>query len=524
MGEIWHGGAIYTMREENEKVEAVYVENGIIVDHGNKEELETRYSEVKLYDLEGKTIIPGLVDSHMHLIGHGERLLRLDLSNCASYSEVLTLVKKRVEEAPKGSWIIGEGWNENHFIDTKDVHVKDLDAISKEHPILLKRVCRHVTWVNSYILQEANITEATQDPKGGKIGRDSLSNLTGLLYEQGQELIRHVQPEIDESYLQRALQTAIQDCWQYGLVGGHTEDLNYYGGFEKTYHAFSHVIKDAPFKAHLLVHHEVADERSAYKNEHYIEFGAMKIFSDGSFGGRTALLSEPYEDTKDTNGVAIFSREELAGLVKKARDLHMPVAIHTIGDLSLEYVIDALELYPPAEGLRDRIIHCQLAREELIERMRSLQAIVDIQPVFVSSDFPSVIEKLGEHRLRYAYAWNTLFHAGLHCSGGSDAPIEQVNPFLGIYSAVTRRSFIDGISYMPEERVTVYEAVSLFTTGSAYAIGKEAKRGQIARGYEADFTILDRDIFEIEAEEIKNIQVEMTIIDGQVVYPAILGQ
>ena len=195
----------------------------------------------------------------------------------------------------------------------------------------------------------------------------------------------------------------------------------------------------------------------------------------------------------------------------------MPVAIHTIGDLSLEYVIDALELYPPAKGLRDRIIHCQLAREELIERMKNLPAIIDIQPVFLSSDFPSVIEKLGERRLRYAYAWKTLLEAGLHCNGGSDAPIEQVNPFLGIYSAVTRRSFIDGVCYMPEERLTVYEAVSLFTTGSAYAIGK-AKRGQITKGYEADFTILDRNMFEIEAEEIKEVQAAMTVIDGQVVY------
>ncbi|PFR45104.1 amidohydrolase [Bacillus thuringiensis] len=518
MGEIWYGGTIYTMREENEKVDAVYVENGTIVDVGSKEELENQYAAVTLHDLKGKTMIPGLVDSHMHLIGHGERLLRLDLSNCTSYGEVLTLVQKRVEEAPKGSWIIGEGWNENNFTDTKDVLARDLDEISKEHPILLKRVCRHVTWVNSYILQEANITEATEDPKGGKIGRDSSNKLTGLLYEQGQELIKHVQPEIDEAYLQRALQTAIKDCWKYGLVGGHTEDLNYYGGFRKTYNAFSHVIKEMPFKAHLLVHHEVAHERKEYENEHYIEFGAMKIFSDGSFGGRTALLSEPYEDAKETNGVAIFSSEELAELVKKARDLQMPVAIHTIGDLSLEYVIDALELYPPAEGLRDRIIHCQLAREELIERMKNLSAIIDIQPVFLSSDFPSVIEKLGERRLRYAYAWKTLLEAGLRCNGGSDAPIEQVNPFLGIYSAVTRRSFIDDVCYMPEERLTVYEAVSLFTTGSAYAIGKEAKRGQITKGYEADFTILDRNIFEIEAEEMKEVQAEMTVIDGQVVY------
>lgn len=518
MGEIWYGGNIYTMNKENETVEAVYIENGKIVDLGNKKDLESRYPFEKLHDLKGRTMIPGLVDSHMHLIGHGERLLRLDLSSCTSYKEVLNLVKERIEEVPVGSWIIGEGWNENNFTDIKKVHVLDLDAISKEHPILLKRVCRHVTWVNSYILERASITAETSDTKGGKIGRGTKGELTGLLYEQAQDLIKHVQPEINEAYLQRALQTAIQDCWKYGLVGGHTEDLNYYGGFQKTYNAFSYVIKEMPFKAHLLVHHEVAHERKEYKNEHYIEFGAMKIFSDGSFGGRTALLSEPYEDAKETNGVAIFSREELAELVRKARNLHMPVAIHTIGDLSLEYVIDALELYPPAEGLRDRIIHCQLAREELIERMKSLPAIIDIQPVFVSSDFPSVIEKLGEHRLRYAYAWKTLLGAGLHCAGGSDAPIEQVNPFLGIYSAVTRRSFIDGACYIPEEKLSIFEAVSLFTTGSSYTIGKENKRGKIVKGYEADFTIIDRDIFEVEAEEIKNIQAIATVIDGQIVY------
>ncbi|MBO1625291.1 amidohydrolase [Bacillus arachidis] len=518
MGEIWFGGHIYTMSEENEMIEAVYVEDGMIIDTGNKKELESRYEPERVHNLEGRTMIPGLVDSHMHLIGHGERLLRLDLSACTSYQEMLLLVRERVNEAAEDIWVIGEGWNENNFTDTKNVHVRDLDAISKEHPILLKRVCRHVTWVNSYMLDKANITVETKDPKGGKIGRDSSNELTGLLYEQGQELIKHLQPEIDETYLRRALETAIRDCWKYGLVGGHTEDLNYYGSFRKTYNVFPYVIKETPFKAHLLVHHEVAEERKEYENEHYIEFGAMKIFSDGSFGGRTALLSEPYEDEKETNGVAIFSREELAELVKKARNLRMPVAIHTIGDLSLEYVIDALELYPPGEGLRDRIIHCQLAREDLIERMKNLQAIIDIQPVFVSSDFPSVIEKLGEHRLRYAYAWKTLLRAGLHCGGGSDAPIEQVNPFLGMYSAVTRRSFMDGTCYIPEERLSVFEAVSLFTTGSAYTIGKENERGKIAQGYEADFTIMDRNVFEIEVEDIKNIQVTATVIDGQIVY------
>ncbi|MCP1125510.1 amidohydrolase [Bacillus sp. 3103sda1] len=518
MGELWYGGKIYTMEEEGTTVEAVYVENGKIIAIGMKEDLEARYHPEQLFDVEGKTMLPGLVDSHMHLIGHGERLLRLDLSACTSYQEVLNLVAERVKIAKQGEWIIGEGWNENNFTDRKDIHKRDLDVLSLHHPILLKRVCRHVTLVNSYILDKAEIMQDREDPKGGKIGRDKTGEFTGLLYEQAQDLIAHIQPEIDAAYLTNALKTAIQDCWKYGLVGGHTEDLNYYGGFQKTYKAFAEVIRDMPFKAHLLVHHEVAHERKCYENTHYIEFGAMKIFSDGSFGGRTALLSEPYEDAKETNGVAIFSRDELALLVKQARDFHMPVAIHTIGDLSLEYVIDVLEMHPPKEGQRDRIIHCQLVREELIDRMKKLPAILDLQPVFVSSDFPSVIEKLGKQRLRYAYAWKTLLHAGLHCAGGSDAPIEQVNPLLGIYSAVTRKSFVDGNCYIPEERLTVFEAASLFTTGSAYAIGKEESRGKIAAGYEADFTILDRDIFDIQEEEIKEVDVVITVVDGEIVY------
>ena len=518
MGELWHGGKVYTMEEDGRVVEAVYVENGKIIAVGRKEELEERYQPKQFLNLEGKTVLPGLVDSHMHLIGHGERLLRLDLSACTSYQEVLNLVAERVKTTKQGEWIIGEGWNENNFTDRKDVHKRDLDDLSRRHPIVLKRVCRHVTLVNSYLLEKAEIMQDREDPKGGKVGRDQHGELTGLLYEQAQELIAPLLPEIDAAYLTKALQTAIQDCWQYGLVGGHTEDLNYYGGFQKTYNVFTEVIRKLPFKAHLLVHHEVARERDQYENTHYIEFGAMKIFSDGSFGGRTALLTEPYADAKETNGVAIFSREELAELVKQAREFHIPVAIHTIGDLSFEYVVEALEMHPQKEGQRDRIIHCQLTREELTQRMKKLRVILDIQPVFVSSDFPSVIEKLGEQRLRYAYAWKTLLSAGLHCAGGSDAPIEQVNPLLGIYSAVTRKSFVDGNCYMPEERLSVFEAVSLFTTGSAYAIGKEENRGKIAAGYEADFTILDRDIFNVQEEEIKEINVTMTVVDGEVVH------
>ncbi|MDG4656505.1 amidohydrolase [Ectobacillus antri] len=515
MGELWYGGRIYTMEQEGETVEAVYVANGKIVETGTAEALSRTYQVDTYHDLQGQVMLPGLTDSHMHLIGHGERLMRLDLSYCTSYEEMLGLIADKAANTPSGEWIIGEGWNENAFTDCKTIHKKDLDRITSEHPIVLKRMCRHVVLVNSYVLDQLQLPK--DNPKGGKIGRDITGEPNGLLYERAQELLDDMMPTQSDAYLQKALETAVADCYSKGLVGCHTEDLNYYGGFAQTYHAFVKGLSDKPFKAHLLVHHEVVDELPQYESTRYIEFGAMKIFADGSLGGRTALLSEPYAD-EDTKGVAVFEREELAQLVKKAREMGLTVAVHTIGDLSFEYIVEAIEKHPPYPGQRDRIIHCQVLRKDLIERAKLLPVVLDLQPVFVTSDFPSVIEKLGPDRLQYAYAWKTLLQEGFMCAGGSDAPIEDVNPFLGIYGAVTRKSLFDGMVYMPEERLSVFEALQLFTIGSALAIYKENERGKIVPGYDADFTIIDRDPFTIEADELLHIKACMTVVDGKIVY------
>ncbi|MBO9131199.1 amidohydrolase [Bacillus sp. 165] len=525
MGELWYGGKIYTMKEEGEQVESIYTEDGIIVAVGTKEALYKKYKQSieKELDLQGGTMLPGLVDSHMHVIGHGERLMRLDLSACTSYKDMLEAVKKRVEITPVGEWIIGEGWNENQFTDTKEVQRFELDILSQEHPILLKRVCRHAMLVNSYVLEMAKVHEGLS-PKGGKLGRTPDGVLNGLLYERAQDLLHDIIPENTEEYLEQALSVSIEDCWRHGLVGCHTEDLNYYGGFNRTYKTFEKVIKQQqrPFKAHLLVHHGVIEELQEYKETgtKYIEFGAMKIFADGSLGGRTALLSEPYTDMPSTNGVAVFEREELAALVKKARDLGLAVAVHAIGDLAFEYVVEAIETYPPKVGLHDRIIHCQVLREDLIQRAKELPVILDIQPVFVTADYPSVIEKLGEERMKFSYAWKTLMKEGFICAGGSDAPIESVNPFVGIYGAVARKSLLQPSDkvYGPHERLTMFEAVGLYTKGSASAIHRQNSRGMIAPGYEADFTILERDIFDIGEEELLALQVMKTVVDGIVVY------
>jgi predicted amidohydrolase YtcJ len=529
MGKLWYGGSIYTLQNENHLVESVYTEGNMIIKVGEMKELEHTYKESisEKVDLQGKTMIPGLVDSHMHLIGHGETLIRLDLSSLTSKEDVLIAVKKYSEQIEHGAWVIGEGWNENLWVNPEPLHREELDKVIQGHPILLKRVCRHALVANSMALKQASITMETECPPGGVIEKDSTGRLTGLLKDQAQDLLFRILPAVSENYLHRAMTAAIKNLYKFGVTGAHTEDLNYYGSYKDTVKTFKRVIEEdgLKFRAHLLVHHGVIDE--SYKDGNYfqsgnewIEFGAMKIFADGALGGRTALLSHPYHDAPETSGVAIFSQIELKALVDKARKLELPVAIHAIGDLAFEFALNAIEAHPLKGKGRDRLIHAQILRKELIDRANKLPLILDIQPRFLSSDFPWVIDRVGQNHMEYCYAWKTLLSEGLHCAGGSDAPIEDANPMYGIYAAVSRKSNNnnDDTVYQPNERLSVYEAVSLFTKGSAYAVCHEHDRGMIQEGYLADFTVLEEDIFQIDCEKLPSIRAMMTVIGGERVF------
>ncbi|MCG1022042.1 amidohydrolase [Sutcliffiella horikoshii] len=527
MGEIWYGGTIYTMKAEMETVEAVYTEDGLIKNLGSRENLFATYPDAKKQDIKGAVMYPGFTDSHMHLIGHGEKLLRLDLSTYTSSQDVKEVLLKKVQETPEGEWIFGEGWNENNFVDRKIFHKTELDEITSSHPMILSRVCRHAVLVNTRALELAGITKDTENPPGGVIVKDIIGEPTGYLLDQAQELVKKMIPKASENYLYQALKTSIEDCIRLGLVGSHSEDLSYYGSFTKTYGAFQNLIERDGFKyrAHLLVHHEVVDdmheEGHRYKDTTgYITLGSMKIFADGALGGRTALLSRPYNDAPETSGVAIHTPTQLENLVKKARDYGMTVAVHTIGDLAFEYMLDAIEKHPAPVGERDRLIHAQILTSDLIERAKQLPLILDIQPRFVATDFPWIIERLGEERLNYSYAWKTLLDEGLICAGGSDAPIEPVDPLLGIHAAVTRQTPGDPEKtvYQPEQCLSMYEAIGLFTKGSAQAISEEHKQGIIEKGYYADFTVLDTDLFQATQDDILDANVMMTIIDGTVMY------
>ena len=529
MGKLWYGGTIYTLENEESTVEAIFTEGDRIVLTGERMKLEEIFSEriSEWVDLKGGTMFPGFVDGHIHLIGHGESIIRLDLSKMKSKEEVLDAVKDYSMHSHIGEWIIGEGWNENLWGRTEMIHRKELDEISVENPIMLKRICRHAMLVNTKALELAGISVETICPPGGVIEKDTETGLTGLLKDTAQDFIHAVIPVVSEDYLQKAMRAAIKDLYQLGITGVHTEDLNYYGGFHRTYKTFKKVIEEEGllFRTHLLVHHVVVDDMvhagaSFLFGDEWIEFGAMKIFADGALGGRTALLSHPYNDAPETNGVAIFSQEELNGLVAKARSYNLPVAVHAIGDLAFEYVLNAVEAYPLAGTGRDRLIHAQILRQDLIARAKKLPVILDIQPVFLASDFPWVIDRIGSSKMDYCYAWKTLINEGLHCAGGSDAPIELPNPLFGIHAAVTRTDRNDPkeIIYGKEQALSVYEAVCLFTKGSAYAACHEQDRGMIRKGYLADFSVLERNIFSMPPSKIPEVSVQMTVIGGEIVF------
>ncbi|MGD7021397.1 amidohydrolase [Rossellomorea vietnamensis] len=529
MGTLWFNGKFYTMTEEGSSVEAVFTKKGYITGTGSVQELEAKYADLisDRVDLQGNTVYPGFVDSHMHLIGHGETLIRLDLSKMNTKEQVLQAIKEKAAATPEGNWVIGEGFNENLWEDSEVVTRQEIDEVVPDQPVLLKRICRHAMVANSRALEMAGIDLDTQNPPGGLIEKNEIGELNGVLKDTAQDLLVDAMPSPTGEYLEGAMTKAIENCWKLGLVGGHTEDLSYYGNFEKTYQTFLNVIEKngKKFRSHLLVHQAVIEDWNDAGNTFMggtslVEFGAMKIFADGALGGRTALLSHPYNDDPSTNGVAIHTQEKLTELVKKARELRLPIAVHTIGDQAFENVLDVVEAYPTFNGRRDRFIHAQLLRRELIDRIKKLPLILDIQPRFVPSDFPWVIDRVGEENMEYNYAWKTLLDEGIPCAGGSDAPIEPVDPLLGMHAAVTRTNPLDPQKtvYMEDQCLSMYEAVSLFTKGSAYACHHEHDHGMIKEGYRADFTVLPKDLFKIDPDELLGMEVEMTIVDETVVY------
>ena len=518
--EIFYGGKIYTMLHPNDSVEAVLIEKGRIVKIGAYEELAPLATS--FHSIHGKTMFPGFVDSHLHIIGLGEKLIRLQLDHCETKEQLHIEIERALESLVPGELLVGEGWSEYNLLQEQMLTLDELDRY-RDNPIILHRVCHHVLLCNRIALQIARVHAQTTDVIGGKIGRNNDNSLNGYFYDEAMSLVMNafvMEGEKYVNYLTSCINRAVKMMHQFGLVGGHSEDCSYYGHYSNVVKAYAQSVgKHKHFRASILRHHKVFDQMMNDNIEDitgFIEYGAMKIFADGSFGGSTAALLQPYEQEGNNRGLLIHSDEQFESFIMQARRAGEAIAVHMIGDRAANQVISMIEKYPAPNGKRDRLIHCCLLTETQIERLKKLSVVLDIQPSFVSSDFPWVEQKLGNHRLHLAYAWKTL--SEFPCALGTDAPIEDINPFYTIYAAVTRKKVDSDQVFNPSQCLTVFEAIKMYTYGSAFAVSKELERGLIQEGYVADFTIVDQDLLTIPSEQIINTTVLETIVDGKTVY------
>lgn len=528
MRTIFFNARFYTFDENLAEVEAVLVEKGRFIALGSEEEIKANYLRegTKLVDLGGRVVTPGLTDSHLHLCGIAGQFLHLNLTGVRSKQEMFEKITNQKEKLAAGEWIFGRGWDENLFTEGGLPTMDELNEVAGDHPLYLPRVCGHAFLVNQRALDLAGYDESTVIPEGGTVVLDETGNPTGLLLEEASTIVAKHIPEPTYEAWKEALRKAIHFVLKKGITSVHTNDPKHLGGLEQTWQLYDELIngEDLGLRCNLLIDHEFIEDLerknmyTGYGND-FLQIGAIKIFADGAFGRRTACLSEAYADDPSNYGDMIYSQEELAEIVQRARGLHMPLAIHAIGDQALENVLDVLDDFPEV-SYRDRLIHIQVLREELIDRLRGKNRIADIQPRFLAGDFPWVIDRLGEERMKLSYAWKTLLEAGVICAGGSDCPVEPLDPLLGIHAAVTRKlPGEDQDGYNPEEKLSIYEAFNLFTKMGAYPTNEETKKGTISLGKFADMTVFNQDPFTLEnPDQLLKMEVAMTITGGKIRY------
>ncbi|GED68568.1 putative amidohydrolase YtcJ [Brevibacillus reuszeri] len=524
---IYTNGVIHTLDAENPLVETVVVENGKIADLGTHDEMILQWGRAgtPVIDLQGKMASPGLIDSHLHLSGVAFHFLDLNVTGVKSKNEMLDKIKERADATPPGKWLIGMGWDENLFETGTIPTIEELDQVAPHCPVYLKRVCHHAFLVNSKALEISQYHPAIEVPTGGSVVLDPQTQKpTGLLLESASQLItRHI-PEKTYEEMKFALGQAMKYSVSLGLTGAHTNDPAYLGGLDQTYRMYHELLNEGEhrLRCNLLIDYPYLKRLqekgmyAGYGNER-LQIGSIKIFADGAFGRRTALLSEAYQDAPGHFGDAMHEPETLFSMIKEAREHRMPIAVHTIGDKALADVLDILDQMPKVD-YRDRLIHVSLLREDLVKRLADPSRIADIQPRFVVGDFPWVKERVGEQRGEYLYAWKTLLSAGVLCAGGSDAPVEPVDPLLGIHAALTRRAPSETHNgWYEKEKLSMYEALNVFTIGGAYATNEEHLKGTISRGKLADMTVYSKDLFSLEnPDELLETKIAMTIIDGEI--------
>ena len=479
-------------------------------------------------DLQGRSVLPGLIDAHLHLSGIGQALERIDLRGIATPEAAVKLVEEAASRAAPGAWILGRGWDQNLWPVKEFPTASMLDPVAGGHPVSLQRIDGHALWVNTPALEAAGIHRGAADPQGGKILREKTTGApSGVLLDGAMELVEGKIPKPALQIRQRWIETAGRHLLAWGITsvqdaGVEPADIDLYKKMVEE--------GSLPLRVYAMLGgsnrklpNYFAQERVVGYGDQRFTFRALKVGVDGALGSRGAALLQPYSDDPQNSGIVTMSGDQLEEITREALRRGFQVCVHAIGDRGNRMVLDRFERAlqaVPASDPRLRIEHAQIVSPEDIPRFGKLGIIASMQPVHATSDMPWVPARLGPDRLAGAYAWKSLLNASARLAFGSDAPIEEANPFVGLYAAITRQDLHGAPEggWLPEQRLSREEALRAFTIGAAYAAFEEGEKGTITPGKLADLVVLGQDYFEVPDAEIAKLLPEMTLLGGKVVY------
>lgn len=526
-------GHIYLNRDQF--VEALVIEDGLIQAVGTPDMLSYLVTpETEVVDLEGRTVIPGFNDSHLHLAMKGQTLDDIDLLGARSIAECAERVANYIatrNPAP-GTVLHGRGWNQDYFVEDNHrlLTRRELDAMTTDYPLILERACGHILAANTPALELAGITRDSHPVEGGEYDRDENGDIVGIVRENACETVLGIIPVPTDEDVKRQLVTAMNYALSHGVTSVQTMDMRP-RNWEQMWRLYGEIAEENPL---VRVYHQVnfmepegfrrflkAGFKTGVGNA-WNRIGPLKMFLDGSLGARTALMRQPYHDDPSVRGIATLTPDQVADMVELAVKHGCQVAMHAIGDGA---IILALNTYLPytqdgKNPLRLGIIHVQITNKELLQRFADQQVLAYVQPIFLHYDIQIVEDRVGKGLAATSYAFRTLVENGTPTSLGTDCPVEEISPFDNLYCAVTRKN-LNGSpegGFHPEEALDIYQAVDAYTVGSAYASFEDDVKGRLLPGCYADLVILSKDIFSIPAEEIRSVEVIATMTGGRFVY------
>jgi predicted amidohydrolase YtcJ len=535
---VLHNARVYTVNPAKPVAEAFAVEGGRIAAVGTDAEVLARYPDWPRVDAGGRAVVPGLIDAHAHLMGLGQFLTQVDLVGTASKEEVIERARAFAEGLPEGAWLIGRGWDQNDWPAAPDgTHPfptrQDLDAAFPDRPVWLRRVDGHAGWVNTAALRAVGIAPDAPSPAapaGGAVLADEAGRPTGLFLDSAEDLlIEAAVPAPSGAELEERLRRALETTVRYGLTGVHEPGVG-----RDTLALYERFIREGQFPIRnyammnpTMLAYACGDPGLPipYWGWDHLRIGSVKFYMDGALGSRGAALLEPYADDPRNEGLLRMPPEAFQAQVERAMRCGLQVNTHAIGDRANRVVLDAYEAAIAATGGgpgRHRIEHAQVVALDDLPRFAALGVIASVQPTHATSDMPWAEDRVGPARIRGAYAWRRLLDAGARLALGSDFPVEDVNPLLGFYAAVTRQDAGGHPTggWYPGEKLTREEALRGFTLDAAYAAFMEGEVGSLEPGKWADFVVLSADVMTVPAPEVLTTTVVATYLGGEKVYEA----